>query len=75
MKDRSRKEDPCRYDDMLALPHYEPRRHPRMAPGMRAAQFSPFAALTGYEDAVRKTGEQALKEVLEEVVRDREDMD
>lgn len=47
--------DPRRYDDMLHLPHPEPRRHPRMAMEKRAAQFSPFAALTGHEDAIMET--------------------
>ena len=35
------------YDDIIALPHPEPRTHPRMSLHDRAAQFSPFAALTG----------------------------
>ena len=43
------------YDDMLELAHHEPARHPRMPLASRAAQFAPFAALTGYECAVRET--------------------
>ncbi len=43
------------YDDLLYLPHHTSRRHPRMSRLDRAAQFSPFAALTGYDDAVRET--------------------
>lgn len=42
------------YDDILHLPHPVSRKHPRMAVTDRAAQFSPFAALTGYDDAVRE---------------------
>ena len=42
------------YDDILHLPHPVSRKHPRMAVADRAAQFSPFAALTGYDDAVRE---------------------
>lgn len=42
------------YDDIIHLPHHEPTTHPRMARENRAAQFSPFAALTGYEDAARE---------------------
>ena len=38
-----------RYDDLLERPHPEPRRHPRMAPEARAAQFAPFAALGGLD--------------------------
>lgn len=41
-----------RYDDIINLPHHVSPRRPRMAPLQRAAQFAPFAALTGYEDAV-----------------------
>lgn len=33
------------YDDILYLPHPEPKRHPRMPLANRAAQFAPFAAL------------------------------
>lgn len=43
------------YDDIINLPHYEPKGHPRMSMESRAAQFAPFAALTGYEDAVKET--------------------
>ena len=39
------------YDDIINLPHYEPKHHPRMSMWSRAAQFAPFAALTGYDDA------------------------
>lgn len=40
------------YDDIINLPHPNPRRHPRMSLLERAAQFSPFAALTGFEDVI-----------------------
>ncbi len=43
------------YDDLLYLSHHTSRKHPRMSRLDRAAQFSPFAALTGYDDAVRET--------------------
>ncbi len=39
------------YDDIIGLPHPEPRSHPRMSLYNRAAQFSSFAALTGYDEA------------------------
>ena len=42
------------YDDMIHLPHHVSSRHPQMSMTDRAAQFSPFAALTGYGDAVRE---------------------
>ena len=44
------------YDDIINLPHYEPKHHPRMSMWNRAAQFAPFAALTGYDAAIRESG-------------------
>ena len=44
------------YDDIIDLPHYVSPTRPQMAIGDRAAQFSPFAALTGYEAAVEESG-------------------
>ena len=41
-----------RYDDIINLPHPTSDKHPRMKMLDRAAQFSPFAALTGYDDSV-----------------------
>ncbi len=43
------------YDDLLYLPHPTSQKHPRMSRLDRAAQFSPFAALSGFEGAVRET--------------------
>lgn len=40
------------YDDIIGLPRPEPRRHPRMPMAARAAQFMPFAALRGFDDAL-----------------------
>ena len=45
-----------RYDDIIDLPHPVSGRHPAMSMYDRAAQFSPFAALTGYEDLLEETG-------------------
>ena len=42
------------YDDIIDLPHHTSRKHPRMSRIDRAAQFSPFAALTGYEEAIQE---------------------
>ena len=44
-----------RYDDMIYMQNPTPTCKPRMSLYERAAQFSPFAALTGYEDAVEET--------------------
>lgn len=43
------------YDDIIDLPHPTSERHSRMPMANRAAQFSPFAALSGYDDAVKET--------------------
>ena len=44
-----------RYDDIIDLPCPTSAKHPRMSVENRAAQFSPFAALTGYDAAVSET--------------------
>ena len=44
------------YDDILHLPHHTSATRPRMSMEDRAAQFSPFAALTGYDAAIKETG-------------------
>lgn len=43
------------YEDIINLPHPTSSKHPRMSRESRSAQFAPFAALTGYEDAVKET--------------------
>ncbi len=40
------------FDDIINLPHHISKKHPQMSMLDRAAQFSPFAALTGYSDAI-----------------------
>lgn len=45
----------ARYDDIMHLPHPNSSKYPRMAALGRAAQFAPFAALTGYEGTIRET--------------------
>ena len=44
------------YDDLIYLPHPVSRKHPPMSAMDRAAQFSPFSALTGYEAVLREAG-------------------
>lgn len=44
-----------KYDAIINLPHHTSAKHPRMSMQNRAAQFSPFAALTGYDAAVKET--------------------
>ena len=44
-----------KYSDIIDLPHPVSNRHPHMPVSDRAAQFAPFAALTGYDAAIRET--------------------
>lgn len=44
-----------RYDDIINLPHPTSAKHPRMPALDRAAQFSAFAALTGYDELIHET--------------------
>lgn len=48
--------DENRYDDIINLPHHVSPTRSRMSRINRAAQFSPFAALTGYGDAIAEAG-------------------
>ncbi|MBP5372077.1 MAG: hypothetical protein J6Y55_09180 [Bacteroidales bacterium] len=44
-----------KYDDIINLPHHVSETHPQMSMRNRAAQFSPFAALSGHSDAIHET--------------------
>lgn len=44
-----------KYDDIINLPHHISKEHPQMSMYMRAAQFAPFAALTGHDSAIQET--------------------
>ena len=61
-------EDFHRYDDIINLPHPVSKKHPQMPLTDRAAQFAPFAALTGYDAAIAETGRYTdqKKELSEE---------
>lgn len=50
--------DPHRYDAILNLPHPVSSAHPQMSEENRAAQFSPFAALVGYEEKIEEAARQ-----------------
>ena len=67
-----------KYDDIINLPHHTSPRHPRMPISDRAAQFAPFAALVGYDDAVEETARvtddmiehsEEMKAMLDEKLR------
>ena len=44
-----------RYGDIINLPHHVSAKHPPLSREQRAAQFAPFAALTGYEKVVERS--------------------
>ena len=48
------------YDDMIDMPHHVSSVHPQMRMEERAAQFSPFAALTGYGAVIKETARQTV---------------
>ncbi len=55
-----------KYDEIMELPHHVSTRHPPMSRESRAAQFGAFAALSGYDDAVRETARQTDEKVVQE---------
>jgi len=66
------------YEDIINLPHHVSPTRPRMSRADRAAQFSPFAALSGYGDAVQETArltnrrielDESAKAALDEKLR------
>ena len=62
------------YNDIIGLPHHVSQTRPQMSRRNRAAQFAPFAALTGYEDMIDEAGEaNALAE--DRVIFTTEDID
>ncbi len=70
-----------KYDDIIDHPHYQSKVRPHMSMTDRAAQFSPFAALVGYGDAVaetqRLTDERIIldESVIEEIDRKLREID
>ncbi len=49
-----------KYDDIIDLPHHVSERHPQLKKESYAAQFSPFAALTGYDAIVAEAEKDTL---------------
>ena len=67
-----------KYDSIINLEHYKSKKHPPMSLYARSAQFAPFAALTGYEEAVAETArevenkielDEELKEILDSKIQ------
>lgn len=69
-----------KYKDIINLPHYTSKKYPRMSIEKRAAQFSPFQALTGYEEKIIETKRitkekieitDELKQILNEQIKEK----
>lgn len=52
-----------KYRQIIDREHPTSLRHPRMSMQNRAAQFAPFAALTGHDEAIKETAEEKLEEM------------
>ena len=52
------------YSDIINLPHHVSKKHPQMSMYQRAAQFAPFAALAGHEDAIEETAKENADKYL-----------
>lgn len=50
------------FDDIINLPHHVSKKHPQMSMLQRAAQFAPFAALTGHEEAIEETAQEHMED-------------
>lgn len=54
------------YDDIIGLEHHVSATRPRMTMDERAAQFAPFAALTGFEEAIDNVAHTTVQQQDEE---------
>ena len=54
-----------KYDDIIHLPHHVSATRPHMPLADRAAQFAPFAALTGFDTVIDETARRAEEEALQ----------
>ena len=52
------------YADIIDHPHYQSKKRPHMPMLKRAAQFAPFSALTGFEEAIDDTAKQQIDEQM-----------
>ena len=57
------------YEDIIDLPHHVSTTRPQMSIYDRAAQFSPFAALTGHNEAVKETERKNEERVAAEIIK------
>ena len=58
------------YEDIIHLPHPTSEKHLRMPAGNRAAQFAPFSALNGHEEAIQETDHRTALPKLSETEED-----
>ncbi|MBU3840828.1 MAG: hypothetical protein IAA25_07625 [Candidatus Ruminococcus intestinipullorum] len=58
------------YEDILFCEHPQSKKHPRMPISLRAAQFAPFAALSGHREAVEETARLTQKKLELEIETD-----
>lgn len=56
--------DAHKYDDIIGLPHHQSVGRPHMSLHDRAAQFAPFAALSGHEEAIEETARLTEEKIL-----------
>ena len=63
-----------KYDDIINLPHHVSKKHPQMPIADRAAQFAPFAALTGYGEQIKETA-RTTEEFHQISGREKEELD
>lgn len=56
--------DTSRYEEIMNLPHHVSEKHPQMPVEDRAAQFTPFSALTGYGEAIKETARLTEKKKM-----------
>ena len=52
-----------KYNEIMGLPHHVSKTRPQMPMSDRAAQFAPFAALTGYDAAIKETGRLTVERI------------
>ena len=54
------------YEDIINMPHHVSKSRGQMSRRNRAAQFAPFAALTGYGDAIEETARQQIQDMCDQ---------
>lgn len=59
------------YDDIINLPHHVSSKHPQMSIEKRAAQFAPFAALTGLENTMDDARKEWVNSVEGEIIHEK----